>query len=99
MSRVNYTNKETRSTKTDQVSYRDRRVLIREQQRVDVDEKRTIFVPNQVYCYQKIDLVILPYIYKFIFGENCTYTRNHLRVQNLILYLCLSDQENYKQNK
>ncbi|CAD8211184.1 unnamed protein product [Paramecium pentaurelia] len=100
MSRVTYIqNKETRSAKTDQVSYRDRRVMIKEQQRMDVDERRTIFVPNQVYCYYKFDLVIIPYIYRFIFGENCEFTRQHLRIQNLVLYLCLSDQENYKQNK
>ncbi|CAK63227.1 unnamed protein product (macronuclear) [Paramecium tetraurelia] len=100
MSRVTYVqNKETRSAKTDQVSYRDKRALLKEQQKQDVDERRTIFVPNQVYSYSKIDLVILPYIYRFIFGDSIEFTPQHLRIQNLVLYLCLSDQENYKQNK
>lgn len=91
--------KETRQTKGDQTSHREIRALLKEQQKYEVEEKKTIFIPNSVFKYQKIDIIILPYIYQFIFRDSKEFNKNHLKIQNLILYLSLSDQEIYKCNK
>lgn len=44
-------------------------------------------------------MLILPFIYQFIFRKVSNFTGDHLKVQNLILYLSLSDSETYKNNK